>query len=105
MSEKNIVVFEFGSAFNSGIILIESKYDVWSQLVEMHIAERKKLFYIRGKVKQPKELENGYKKWYVENQKVKRWLLMFMNPEIMKSYLSLPTTQEIWSALSHAFYD
>ncbi|RVW86209.1 hypothetical protein CK203_046123 [Vitis vinifera] len=53
-------------------MLTESKYDVWSQLVEMHIAEREKLSYIR---------------------------------EIMKHYLRLPTAQEIWSALSKAFYD
>ena len=30
---------------------------------------------------------------------------MSMSPEIMKRYLCLPTTQEIWSALSKAFYD
>ena len=30
---------------------------------------------------------------------------MSMSPEIMKGYLCLPTTQEIWRALSKAFYD
>ena len=30
---------------------------------------------------------------------------MSMSLEIMKRYLRLPTTQEIWSALSKAFYD
>ena len=30
---------------------------------------------------------------------------MSMSPEIMKRYLHLPTAQEIWSALSKAFYD
>ncbi|KAL6335102.1 hypothetical protein AAG906_026482 [Vitis piasezkii] len=29
---------------------------------------------------------------------------MSMSPEIMKHYLRLPTAQEIWSALSKAFY-
>ena len=71
----------------------------------MHIAEREKLSYIRGKTNLPKELEDGYEKWYAGNQKVKRWLLMSMSPEIMKRYLRLPTAQEIWSALSKAFYD
>ena len=46
-------------------------------------------------------MKNGY----AENQKVNRWLLMSMSPEIMKRYLCLPTVQEIWSALSKAFYD
>ncbi|KAL6324750.1 hypothetical protein AAG906_017090 [Vitis piasezkii] len=71
----------------------------------MHIAEWEKLSYIRGKTNPPKESEEGYEKWYAENQKVKRWLLMSMNPKIMKRYLRLPTAQEIWSALSKAFYD
>ena len=71
----------------------------------MHIAEREKLSYIRGKTNLPKELEDGYEKWYAGNQKVKRWLLMSMSLEIMKPYLHLPTAQEIWSALSKAFYD
>ena len=71
----------------------------------MHIAEREKLSYIRGKMKQLVESDDGYEKWYAENQKVKRWLLMSMKPEIMKRYLRLPTAYEIWSALSKAFYD
>ncbi|RVW92461.1 hypothetical protein CK203_042718 [Vitis vinifera] len=71
----------------------------------MHIVEREKLSYIRGKTNQPKESEDGYEKWYAKNQKVKRWLLMSMSPEIIKRYLRLPTAQEIWSALSKAFYD
>ena len=62
----------------------------------MHIAEREKLSYIRGKTNLPKKSEDGYeKKWYAENQKVKRWLLMSMSPKIMKRYLRLPTAQEI----------
>ena len=71
----------------------------------MHITEWEKVSYIQGKTKPPKESEDGYEKWYAKNQKVKRWLLMSMSPEIMKRYLRLPTAQEIWSALSKAFYD
>ena len=99
-SEKNTIVFQFEGTFNPGIILTELNYDVWSQLVEMHIAEREKLSYIRGKTNPPKESKDGYEKWYAKNQKVKRWLLMSMRPKIIKRYLRLPTAQEIWSALS-----
>jgi hypothetical protein len=99
------VVIQTEGTFNAGIILNESNYDVWSQLMELNIAEREKLSYIHGKVKQPAESEEGYEKWYAENQKVKRWLLMSMMPEIMKRYLRLSTAHEIWSALSKAFYD
>ncbi|XP_058222837.1 uncharacterized protein LOC131332547 [Rhododendron vialii] len=73
--------------------------------MEMHIAEREKLSYIHGRTKPPVESEAGYEKWYAENQKVKRWLLISMAPESMKRYLRLPTAHEIWSTLSKAFYD
>ncbi|OMO89382.1 hypothetical protein CCACVL1_07868 [Corchorus capsularis] len=58
-----------------------------------------------GKSKRPLESEEGYQRWYADNQKVKRWLLMSMKPEIMKRYLRLSTAREIWSALSKAFHD
>ena len=72
MSEKNIIVFQSEGTFNPRIILTKSNYDVWSQLVEMHIAKREKLSYIRGNTNPPKESEDGYEKWYAENQKVMR---------------------------------
>ncbi|WVY99005.1 hypothetical protein V8G54_031156 [Vigna mungo] len=99
------VIIQSKSVFNVGIVLSETNYDIWSQIMEMHIAEREKLSYIRGKEKQPAEEDPGYEKWYVENQKVKRWLLLSMSPEIMKRYLRLATAHEIWSALSKAFFD
>ena len=99
------ILVQSEGAFNAGIQLTETNYDVWSQLMEMHIAEREKLSYIIGKSAQPAESDKGYEKWYAENQKVKRWLLMSMTPDIMKRYLRIPTAREIWSALSKAFYD
>ncbi|XP_048231801.1 uncharacterized protein LOC125370436 [Ricinus communis] len=63
------IIIQSEGAFNAGITLTESNYDVWSQLMEMHIAEREKLSYIRGKTKPPAESEDGYEKWYAENQK------------------------------------
>ncbi|KAG6793053.1 hypothetical protein POTOM_002237 [Populus tomentosa] len=71
MSDKNIessgmksvpVIVQSNGFFNAGIILTKSNYDVWSQLMEMHIAEREKLSYIRGKTKPPAETEDGYEK-------------------------------------------
>lgn len=93
------------SAFNAGLILTESNYDVWSQIMEMHITEREKLSYINGKKVSPEKEDGGYEKWQSENQKVKRWLLMSMSPDIMKRYLRLPTAREVWSALKKAFSD
>ncbi|KAL4569194.1 hypothetical protein LXL04_024828 [Taraxacum kok-saghyz] len=103
--ENSPVVIHSEGVINAGIILTESNYDVWSQLMEMHLAEREKLSYIRGKTTPLDETDARYEKWYADNQKVKRWLLMSMKPEIMKRYLRLSTAHEIWIALSKAFYD
>jgi hypothetical protein len=78
---------------------------MWSQIIEMHIVEKEKLSFIRGNSQAPIKKDDGYERWYANNQKVKRWLLMSMSPEIMKQYLRLPTTRDIWKALSKVFYD
>ncbi|RVX21807.1 hypothetical protein CK203_001039 [Vitis vinifera] len=72
--------------------------------MEMQIAGREKLEYLTSTTS-PKVTDTSYAKWYAENQKVKGWLLTSMSPEIMKRYLRLPTTREIWIALAKAFYD
>ncbi|OMO93743.1 Reverse transcriptase, RNA-dependent DNA polymerase [Corchorus capsularis] len=99
------IIFQSEGVFNTVITLDETNYDVWSHLMEMHIAEREKLLYIVGKAKRPLKSEERYERWYADNQKVKGWLLMSMKPEIMKRYLRVPTAREIWGALSKAFYD
>ena len=92
------------SGFNVGIILTETNYDTWSQIIEMHIAGREKLNYIIGDSPQPEPTDPSYSKWYAENKKIKGWLLTSMTLEIMKRYLRLRTAREIWSALAKTFY-
>ena len=46
-STPNIFQSE-GSSFNAGIVFDETNYDLWSQIMEMHIAEKEKLSFIRG---------------------------------------------------------
>jgi len=99
-----IIIQSEGSSCNAGILLNETNYNIWSQIIEMHIAEKDNLSFICG-TQTPVEKEEGYKKWYADNQKVKRWLLMSMSPKIMKRYMHLPTARDIWKALSKAFYD
>ena len=100
-----IIIQHEGSSFNSGIVLNETNYDLWSQMLEMQIVEKEKLSFIRGTSPPPKDKYEGYEKWYSDNQKVKRWLLMSMSPEIMKRYIRIPTAQDIWKALFKSFYD
>ena len=58
-----------------------------------------------GKTQPPKDTDASHAKWNAENQNVKGWLLSSMSPDIMKRYIRLRTTREIWNALAKAFYD
>ena len=100
-----IIIQHEGSSFNSGIVLNETNYDLWSQMLEIQIPEKEKLSFICGTSPPPKEKDKGYEKLYSDNQKVKRSLLMSMSLEIMKRYIHLPIVRDIWKALSKAFYD
>ncbi|RVW53437.1 hypothetical protein CK203_095679 [Vitis vinifera] len=91
-------------SFTTNVILIETNYDVWSQIMEMHIAGCEKLEYRTSKTSL-KVTNTSYAKWYAENQMVKGWLLTSMSPEIMKRNLRLHIAHEIWIALAKAFYD
>ena len=93
------------AGLKAGVTLTETNYDVWSQIIEMHIAGREKLEYIMGTTYPPSEKDASYAKWYAENQKVKGWLLTSISLEIMKRFLRLRTAKEIWNALAKAFYD
>ena len=43
-----IIIQSEGSSVKSGIVLDETNYDMWSQIMEMHIAEKEKLSFIHG---------------------------------------------------------
>ena len=62
-----IIIQHEGSSFNSRIVLNETNYDMWSQMLEMQIAEKEKLSFIRGTSSPPKEKDEGYEKWYSNN--------------------------------------
>ena len=62
-----IIIQHEGSSFNSGIVLNETNYDLWSQMLEMQIAKKEKLSFIRGTSSPPKEKDEGYEKWYSDN--------------------------------------
>ena len=47
--DKTVPVIIHKNVFNVGITFTESNYNVWSQIMEMHIVEREKLSYINGK--------------------------------------------------------
>jgi hypothetical protein len=77
-SSSIIYVQTKNSGFNASMILTETNYNTWSQIIEMQIVGREKLDYIIGDSPQPHAKDLSYSKWYAENQKIKGWLLTSM---------------------------
>ena len=87
------------------MFLDEKNYDLWAPLIQIHIAGRKKMGYLRGSIKAPVEDDTKYDDLFSEDQKIKSWLLSAMKPEIMKRYIQLSTSKEIWDVLKIAYFD
>jgi hypothetical protein len=56
--------------FTTNVILIETNYDVWSQIMEMQIAGREKLEYLTSKTS-PKVTDPFYAKWLLRIKRSK----------------------------------
>lgn len=100
-----VVVQSDNSNFNIGVLLDETNYDLWEPLIEMHIAGRRKMGYLRGSTKAPSEDDPKYEDWEANDQRVKSWLLSSMKPDLMRRYIRLTTAAVIWKALKTAFLD
>ncbi|KAJ8616587.1 hypothetical protein MRB53_035959 [Persea americana] len=64
-----VVVQSENSNFNIGVVLDETNYDLWAPLIEMHIAGRRKMGYLRGSIKAPSEDDPKYKDWEADDQR------------------------------------
>lgn len=93
------------SPFPTGVILDETNYSLWSQVMEMCIDARNKEGYLTGTVVKPPLGDPNYDTWVSDNHKVKSWLIDSMIPSLMKRFIRLGTAHEIWEALSKTFYD
>ena len=88
-----IIIQSKNSSFNARIILNETNYDVWSQIIEMHIAEKRETLiysweYTTTYWKRWKIWEMVHKQSKCEEVAVDVYVLM-------KRYIRLPTAQEI----------
>ncbi|KAA8517189.1 hypothetical protein F0562_017484 [Nyssa sinensis] len=100
-----IIVHQDNSTFPAGITLDETNYSLWSQLMEMRIGARNKAGYLTGETKKSLPGDPNLGTWITENHKVKSWPIDSMSPSLMQRFIRLPTTKEIWEAVSKTFYD
>ncbi|KAH0695590.1 hypothetical protein KY284_015644 [Solanum tuberosum] len=101
----SIIVQQDNSPFPTAVILDETNFSLWSQLMEMRIGARNKVGYLTGEVKKPEQTDLGYAIWITENHKVKSWLIDSMSPTLMQRFIMLSMTKEIWEAVAKTFYD
>ncbi|KAJ8754508.1 hypothetical protein K2173_005669 [Erythroxylum novogranatense] len=80
---QQVVVQQDNFSFPVSIILDETNYQLWSQLMEMRISARKKLEYLTGDTAKPNTGDANLASWITENNRVKK----------------------IWDAISKTFYD
>ena len=102
---SSVVIHHDTSSFPTSIILDETNYPLWSQLMEMRISARNKIGYLTGEAKKPAPEDPMFSTWITESQKVKSWLIDSMSPLLMQRFIRLPTAKEIWEAVSKTFYD
>lgn len=100
-----IIIQQDTSGFPVSIILNETNYMLWSQLMEMRIGARNKVGYLTGAVAKPAPNDPNYATWITENHKVKSWIIESMSPHLMQRFIRLITAREIWEAVSKTFYD
>ena len=100
-----IQTLQDNSPFPTGIILDDTNYPLWSQLMEMRIGARNKSGFITGTTFKPPTRDKVLETWLIDNSQVKSWLIDSMSPMLMQRFIRLQTTKEIWDAISKNFYD
>ena len=115
MAENTSIVFyetpffiqtlQDNSPFPTGVILDETNYPLWSQIMEMRIGAKNKYGFITSTTSKPPAGDKALETWLVENSRVKSWLIDFMSPTLMQRFICLQTAKEIWDAVSKTFCD
>ena len=68
---QQIIIHQDNSTFPTRIILDETNYSLWSQLIEMCIGARNKAGYLMGETTKPEYRDPNLEAWITENHIVK----------------------------------
>ncbi|BFG20566.1 hypothetical protein CerSpe_068400 [Prunus speciosa] len=79
-------------------------YDSWARAARISIASKKKLGYITGTKKAPKQEDvEAYEDWEEENCTVQTWLLNAMEKHVRALFDRLTTAKAIWNAVEKTY--
>ena len=82
-----------------------TNYHVWSKILEMHIAGRKKKGYITRRKAAPTTDDPGYDEWEAEDALVKSWLINSIIDNLMSHFVQCGTSKEVWDAVNRSYLD
>jgi gag-polypeptide of LTR copia-type len=85
--------------------LDDHNYRIWAQMVEMELKTRNKLGYVKGDQKIPSTTDVAYKRWEIEDNIVKSWLIKSLDNLLVGSFINCSTAREVWEALAMTFFD
>nr|GMC90853.1 putative transcription factor interactor and regulator CCHC(Zn) family [Ipomoea batatas] len=93
------IIVQDNTPFPSGIILDDTNYPLWSQLMEKRIGARNKSGFLTSTIPKPIADDKQLETWLIDNNRVKSWLIDSMSSLLMQ------TVKEIWEAVAKTFYD
>ncbi|KAH0698607.1 hypothetical protein KY284_012822 [Solanum tuberosum] len=102
---QSVIIHQDNSTFPTSIVLDETNFSLWSQLMEMRIGARNKIGFLTGEKVKPTTNDPSYATWITDNNRVKSWLIDSMSPHLMQRFIRLATAKEIWEAIAKTFYD
>ena len=88
-----------------GIKLDGTNYALWSQVVEMYVADKDKLSYINGDLPQPSTFDPSFHRRWTENAIVKWWLIGSMDPSLIGNFIRFPMAKQVWDAIATTYFD
>ncbi|XP_071902889.1 uncharacterized protein [Coffea arabica] len=105
-NSKNLSTLTIQDASSSIHIKLDGiNYRVWSKILQMHIAGRKKKGYINGKKAAPAVDDSSYDEWEAEDSLVKSWLINSMSDNMISHFVQCGTTKEVWDAVKRSYLD
>ena len=77
----------------------------WLRAAQMVIRRHRKIGYLHGTIKKPKETDPTFHTQYASNSIVMAWLVNSIEENIGENYMYCSTAKELWDAVNHAFSD
>lgn len=85
-----------------------TNYALWSQVFEIYISIKDKMWYINGDLLQPPQMDAIFRRWHTDNTIVKSWLINSMDATLIwmlsQVYLISHSQDGIWRNCYNIFW-